>query len=189
MEKSEAVLVRTQVMLGAHLVRGNRRARITEVEAYNGPSDPGSHAFRGLTERNRALFAAEGTAYVYLCYGVHWMLNVALLDDGVPGAALIRAATPLEGIEEMQRLRPLAKTSNALLAGPGRLAAAFQVTAQDYGIDLLSSTSELRIEPADTPRNILATPRIGLAKGKGDDLLWRFVDADLLDWVSHPRLR
>lgn len=84
-------------LLGAHLVRGEKRARIVEVEAYRGIDDPGSHAFRGATPRNEVMFGPPGFAYVYFTYGMHWMLNVSSQNHSVAAAVLLRAGEPLAG--------------------------------------------------------------------------------------------
>jgi DNA-3-methyladenine glycosylase len=178
------VLSGAEHLLGAVLVRGNRRARIVEVEAYRQEDDPGSHAFRGVTPRNQIMFGKAGIAYVYFNYGCHWMLNVVAGEEGNGSAVLIRAAEPLAGLEEFRALRPKAKNDYDLLSGPGKLAAAFEITKKDYGIDLFDSHSDLRIEAGTAPTKILQGVRIGLAKGKGEEIPWRFVDGHALRFVS-----
>jgi DNA-3-methyladenine glycosylase len=178
------VLAGAEQLLGAVLIRGNRRARIVEVEAYRQEDDPGSHAFRGLTPRNQIMFGKAGFAYVYFNYGCHWMLNVVAHDEGSGAAVLIRAAEPLAGLEEFRALRPKAKHDYDLLSGPGKLAAAFEITKKDYGIDLFDPHSDLRIEAGPAPTKILRTTRIGLAAGKGEEIPWRFLDGHALKYVS-----
>jgi len=179
------VLHASTALLGAVLVRGNRRARIVETEAYRA-DDPGSHAFHGRTPRNDIMFGPPGFAYVYFNYGVHWMLNVTAHPSEDAAAILIRAAQPLEGLDEMFALRPRARKPEDLLSGPGKLAAAFDITGEDYGINLFDPSSSLRIEPGRAPTKILSGVRIGLAEGKGHELPWRFVDGDALQWISKP---
>jgi len=179
------VLTACEALLGSHLVRGSRRARIVEVEAYRS-DDPGSHAFRGKTKRNAVMFGVPGRAYVYFNYGVHWMLNVTAHEEGNAAAILVRAAEPMEGLDLMRARRPRAKRDEDLLSGPGKLAAAFDITGVDNGIDLLDLASELRIEPGLPVGRVLSGLRIGLAEGKGKDLPWRFVDAKSLRWISRP---
>lgn len=183
---NEDVLAAAPLLLGAILVRGNRKARLVEVEAYRAEGDAGSHAYRGPTPRNRVMFARPGLAYVYFNYGCHWMLNVVAHPEGQAAAILVRAAEPLEGLEEFRSIRPKAKRDWDLLSGPGKLAAAFEIDAKDYGIDLFDPNSSLRLEPGSPPRDILTDVRVGLASGKGDQLPWRFVDSHALRFVSKP---
>ena len=180
----EDVLVASQRLLGCILIRGERRAKIIEVEAYRAEGDAGSHAFRGPTPRNQAMYGPPGHAYVYFNYGCHWMLNVVAHQEGCAAAILVRAAKPLQGLELMKQHRPKAKHDWDLLSGPGKLAAAFEITHRDYGIDLLSPHSDLRIEPGSPVAQMAITPRIGLAKGKGDDLPWRFIDSQEPKYLS-----
>lgn len=173
-------------VLGCCLVCRGLKARIVEVEAYRSAGDPGSHAFRGPTARNRSMFAAPGTAYLYFTYGNHWMLNVSAEPEGKGGALLIRAAVPLAGQVEMALRRPKARRERDLLNGPGKLAAAFGLDRSYDGVDLLDASAPLRLVPGRPVSRILVGPRVGLAAGKGDRFLWRFVDADERAWVSRP---
>lgn len=174
------------VLLGWQLVRGNRRARIVEVEAYRGADDPGCHAFYGRTPRTEVMFGRAGLAYVYFTYGMHWMLNVTAGKEGDASAILIRAAEPLAGIETMFELRAKASRAEDLLSGPAKLAEAFSVTRSNYGASLLDPQGDLRLEPGTAVQAVASGTRIGLAIGKGDALPWRFADADALRWVSRP---
>ena len=173
-------------LLGTQLVRGKKRARIVEVEAYRGLDDPGSHAFRGPTPRNEVMFGPPGRAYVYFTYGMHWMLNVTTQHHGIGAAVLIRAAEPLNGVDEMRRNRPKAYKKEDLLSGPAKICAAFEIDRAQNGTNLFHKTG-LRIEKGDQPVQILHGTRIGLAAGKGDNHLWRFVDGAALRWVSTPK--
>src|SRR5436190_19380488 len=117
-------------LLGKILVRRQGRklltGRIVEVEAYLGTDDPAAHASIGKTLRNAVLFGPPGYAYVYFIYGNHYCLNVSCLPDGTPGGILFRALEPLQGTEEMFKLRGIEPASELkrLTSGPGRLAAA-----------------------------------------------------------------
>lgn len=182
----EDVLLAAPALLGCFLVKGSLKARIVEVEAYRGFEDPGSHAYRGRTERNAVMFGRPGLAYVYFTYGIHWMLNVTAFQEGVAGAVLIRAAEPLEGLDAMYSRRPLAKRDEDLLSGPAKLTAAFGIDRSANGTDLFSEESELRLLPRESEPDYVTGTRIGLQKGKGDDLLWRFCDVDSLRWLSKP---
>lgn len=182
----ENVLEAAPALLGSILVRGELRARIVEVEAYRTPDDPGCHAHRGQTPRNRAMFGEPGMAYIYFTYGNHWMLNVAAHEPGNAAAVLIRAAEPLSGHETFYARRPKAKRDEDLLSGPGKLAAAFAIDAALYGIDLFDLSSELHIEPDKPIHNVLVGTRIGLTPGFGDTYPWRFCDGDRQRWISRP---
>lgn len=128
------------------------------------------------------MWGEPGRAYVYLNYGMHWMLNVSAHDLERAAAVLIRAAVPLEGLDAFRALRP-GISDDELLRGPGKLCRAFGITREDDGSDLLDPDAELRIEAGETAP-IVAGPRIGIAVGQ--DLPWRFADASRLRWVSKP---
>lgn len=180
------VLLASPAILGWELVRGNLRARIVEVEAYR-HDDPACHAFGKTKMKNMALYARAGLAYVYFNYGNHWMLNIVAHGEGEAAAILIRAAKPLSGQEEMFERRPKAAKERDLLSGPGKLAAAFDVSSAQNLIDLLDPTSDLHLEPGEPPAEVITGPRVGIAIGKAHDYPWRFIDADALEWVSRPR--
>jgi DNA-3-methyladenine glycosylase len=112
-------------------------ARIVETEAYLA-GDAASHSFRGKTRRNKVMFGPPGYAYVYLAYGVSYMLNVSSAEEGAGEAVLIRAAEPLAGLEAMRRLRADAPARD-LLRGPGRLAKALDIDRRLDGVDLCSA--------------------------------------------------
>ena len=141
---------------------------ITETEAYGAEDDPASHAFRGMTERNRAMFGMAGCAYVYFIYGMHYCLN-AVARDGADkaGAVLIRAIDPMEGVEIMQKRRN-ART-RGLADGPAKLAQALNVTKSQYGMDL-TARGGLYICSGETPKKIAAGPRVGVR----DTREWNF---------------
>jgi DNA-3-methyladenine glycosylase len=168
-------------LLGCLLVHvledGTRLAgRIVEVEAYLGQGvDPGSHAFRRCTPRNRAMFGPPGRLYVYRTMGLHVCANVVCEPEGSAAAVLLRAVEPLEGLDEM-RARRGRDRPRELASGPGRLTAAFGILMDHYGQGI--TRGRLRIEPAkallESP--ILVGPRIGLSNGT--DLPYRFFLAD-----------
>lgn len=180
------VVAAARALLGCHLVGGGLKARIVEAEAYRGFDDPGSHAYRGKTQRNWVMFARPGLAYVYFTYGMHWMLNVSALPEGVAGAVLIRAAEPLEGLEAMFARRRAARRVEDLLSGPAKLTEAFGIGREQNGLDLFDPRSPLRLTEGDSVPEAVAAPRVGLQKGKGDDLPWRFCDASAARWISRP---
>lgn len=181
-------------LLGKVLVRdcGKLRlaARIVEVEAYLGTSDPAAHAAAGNTPRNSVLFGPPGYAYVYFIYGNHYCLNVSCEREGKAGSVLFRALEPLLGMEQMARSRgipvPDPRHLSRLTSGPGRLAQAFGITrARDNGRDLTSPASGLWIG-ADSfhAMNIQITPRIGITKAATQPL--RFILAGN-PCLSHAR--
>ena len=161
-------------LLGKVLVRNSKglplSARIVEVEAYLGESDPAAHAAAGNTARTSVLFGPPGFAYVYFIYGNHYCLNVSCEREGKAGAVLFRALEPLVGIEAMAHARGITLRSPRdlpkLTSGPGRLAEAFGITRlRDNGCDLTSPRSGLWIGEDDfRPRGIRITPRIGISK-------------------------
>lgn len=174
-------------LLGAVIEMGHAAIQIVEIEAYGGAEDPGSHAYRGVTPRTRGMFETTGHAYVYFTYGNHWMLNVTARPFGEPGALLIRAAIPLRGEERLWPNRPKARRPQDLLSGPGKIAAALGLGRGHDGLDLLSVDSPLRLIPAAEAVPILIGTRIGIAPGKGDEMVRRYVDGSKLEWVSARR--
>lgn len=146
--------------------------RIIETEAYTGPGDPASHAFRGPTPRSRIMFGAAGIAYVYFCYGVHHLLNVVTERDGTAGAVLIRGLEPMEGIDRMIKNRKKA-SKKCLLDGPGKLTQALEITLSLNGWDLTEDRKLYLIEGKTKPgKRIITAPRVGIKNGT--DKLWRF---------------
>lgn len=175
-----------KLLLGCHLILGEFEAQIVETEAYTW-DDPGCHAYQKERMKNMAMYGRAGTAYIYFTYGNHWMLNVVGDQDGVPGAVLIRAAKPIAGIEIMRQNRPRILKDELLLSGPGRLAQAFGIDNRFNSMDMLNPESELRIQARTAPVVVGISPRIGLAKGKGEDLPRRYIDVNLFSWVTkHP---
>lgn len=143
--------------------------RIVEVEAYLGESDEAAHAFAGCTPRNAVLFGPPGHAYVYRSYGLHWCLNVSTLPRGTAGGVLFRALEPLEGLETMLQLAPLAaghRGTAQLLRGPGRLARALEITRACNDLDLTCRGALYLAEGAHDPRSIAVTPRVGITRSR-----------------------
>lgn len=173
-------------VLGCILVAGPCRARIVEVEAYGGESDPASHAWRGPTPRTAVMYGAPGTSYVYFTYGNHWMLNVVARPEGEASAVLIRAAEPLEGLETMSARRPKALRDSDLLSGPGKLCQAFGIDRSFNGLDLFDPASPLTLAEEGPPTAIAVDVRIGIAVGRGELEPLRFVDAGRVSWASKP---
>lgn len=147
---------------------------ITETEAYAGVTDRASHAFGGRrTERNEPMYARGGTAYVYLCYGIHHLFNVVTHQEDVPHAVLIRGIHPTTGQGIIQRRRAPARPTTQ---GPGTLTTALGIRVHHSGIDLLEGP--IAIEDVgitfDEP-DILVGPRIGVDHAGPDATLpYRF---------------
>lgn len=142
--------------------------RIVEVEAYLGVGDdPASHAHRGETPRNSAMFGPPGNLYVYRSHGIHLCANIVCENEGSAAAVLLRAIEPLEGIDRLLRNRNLAPDANPKLiaSGPGRLTQAFNIRHDQNGRSALRGPISLRNPPPDTPRDPpIACPRIGITK-------------------------
>jgi DNA-3-methyladenine glycosylase len=167
-------------LLGKKLVRYTNNTRlvgkIVEVEAYRGSDDPGSHAYRGMTPRNRLMFRKGGFAYVYFTYGMHYCFNVVTERQNAPGAVLVRALEPLNGIETMRKNRGNKNLLN-LTNGPAKLTEAMSITKKQNGLDLARSKELFICEP-NVKENfeIVTTKRIGIKVGV--DKLWRFCIKD-----------
>ena len=161
-------------LVGAYLVHrladGSRLVgRIVEVEAYlGGGRDPGSHAHRGPTPRNRVMFGPPGRLYVYRSYGIHTCANVVCEPEGRAAAVLLRALEPVEGCVRMhaQRGLPRDAPTREIANGPGKLCRALGITLEHYGCSLLRGSLSLRHPAAGDPGLEVATSRrIGLRRG------------------------
>lgn len=137
-------------------------ARIVETEAYLA-GDAASHAFRGPTPRNKVMFGPPGYAYVYLAYGVSFMLNVTGAEEGAGEAVLIRAAEPLTGLDAMKRHRGDVPMRD-LLRGPGRLAKAFDIDRSLDGADLCSAGALWLASDGVIASDIGVSVRIGITR-------------------------
>ena len=165
------VLEVAPLLLGAVLRHGDVACRLTEVEAYDGFHDPGSHAYRGRTPRNAVMFGPAGHLYVYFTYGMHWCANVVCGVEGVASAVLLRAGEIVEGHETARARRTAARTDRDLARGPARLCQALAIGRDQNGHDLTSVP--LTLEPASAPPRAVRTgPRVGLRDAA--DRPWRF---------------
>ncbi len=174
-------------LLGCHLVRGSVVLRITEVEAYLGSEDSASHARFGRTSRNAPMWEAGGLAYVYLCYGIQWMLNVGADEEGRGSAILIRACEPVTGLPVIKRRRSMDASGPVLLAGPGKVAQALGVDGSFSGRPLFE-VGGLELRQGEAPKAILSGPRVGIdyaAEGDRAARL-RFALAGT-KWVTVPK--
>lgn len=158
-------------LLGAVLRSGEVAVRLTEVEAYAGTRDPGSHACRGRTPRTAVMFGPAGHAYVYFTYGMHWCLNVVTGPEGTASAVLLRAGQVIDGLD-LARARRAGASDRDLCRGPARLCRALQVDGRLGGCDLLDPTSPLQLDLGTPPPAVATGPRVGLSAGA--DLPWRF---------------
>ena len=175
-----------KALLGCLLVKGDMSAQIVETEAYTW-DDPGCHAYKKEHMKNMAMYGEPGPAYVYFTYGNHWMINVVADQTGRAGAVLIRGALPLVGLELFRSNRPLISKDRELMSGPGRLTQAFGIDEQYNTIDLLATSSPVKIVESNYEPEVGVTRRIGIAPGKGDELMRRYVDRKLIEWVTrHP---
>jgi DNA-3-methyladenine glycosylase len=158
-------------LLGSVLRHGDAAVRITEVEAYDGANDPGSHAFRGRTARNEVMFGPAGRLYVYFTYGMHHCCNVVCGDEGSASAVLLRAGEVVRGADAVRDRRPRS-TERDLARGPARLCQALGIDLSHNGTDL--TTGDLVLEPGDTPDpdSVQTGPRVGLREAA--DRPWRF---------------
>jgi len=156
-------------------------ARVVEVEAYR-QDDPACHAYRRRTARNDPLWGPAGHAYVYRSYGVHWCFNVSTGTDGVAQGCLIRAASPLRGLELM-RARRAGAPDQELLRGPAKLCAAYDLTGAHSGRDLCDGGPVAIHDDGERPE-IVAGPRVGVSLAA--DVPWRFHVAGSR-WVSAYR--
>jgi DNA-3-methyladenine glycosylase len=175
---------------------GTVAVRLTEVEAYDGPNDPGSHAYRGQTARNTVMFGPPGFLYVYFTYGMHFCMNISAGPDGQPSAVLLRAGEVIEGVDLARARRgatPPGATANSvsssgtasgspagrripdrdLARGPARLCVALGIDRGANGTDLLSRTSAVQLLGGPGfDGEPLTGPRVGLREAA--DWPWRF---------------
>ncbi len=156
-------------LIGKVLVHDRRGVRtsgiIVEVEAYIGESDPACHAAPGPTKRNAPLYGPPGFAYVYLNYGIHWLVNAVTEAKGSPAAVLIRALEPLEGLETMRRRRKRRVPDHDLCRGPGNLTVAMGITRAQNREDLCGRRLYIEDRGLPAPREISWGPRIGITVG------------------------
>ena len=143
-------------LVGKVLVCGDKRLRISETEAYCGESDTACHAHKGRTKRTEVLYAEAGTVYVYLCYGMHWMLNIVTGEENEPEAVLIRACCEA--------------------AGPGKLTKALGITGE-FNRQHICRQDALFIEDDGFACEVATGKRVGIgyASQEDQDKLWRFI--------------
>jgi len=177
------VVVVARELLGKVLRHGDVALRITETEAYRWPDDTACHARSGRTARNEAIWGPPGRAYVYLCYGLHHMLNIVTGRDGEAAAVLVRACEPVRGLAIVRRRRG-GKDGPVLLTGPGKVAQALALDTS-FSHHPLHRRGGLTVEDAPAPTGVLTGTRIGIdyALPEHRALPWRFAVADS-PWVT-----
>ncbi|MBI5928511.1 MAG: DNA-3-methyladenine glycosylase [Chloroflexi bacterium] len=172
-------------LLGARLVRridGQQVAGlIVETEAYTGVNDLASHGRLKRTPRNLPMYEKPGHAYVYLTYGMHWLLNVACEPEGHPAAVLLRAIEPIEGLDVMASRRPN-RPAKEWTSGPARLTLAIGVDGKQNRVDMTGQEAGLWIEAGSPVEDakVSTGPRIGLGKRVPEpwfSMAWRW-------WIS-----
>lgn len=150
---------------------------IVETEAYAGAVDKASHAYGNRrTKRTEVMYSNGGTAYVYLCYGIHHLFNVVTNTVDIPHAILIRAIEPLDGLEYMLKRRQKKKLDPTLTSGPGALSMALGIHTRHTGLSL--NGPEIFIEDRGikiAKKDIVVSTRVGVAYAQGDAYLpYRF---------------
>ncbi|MGL5817374.1 MAG: DNA-3-methyladenine glycosylase [Phycicoccus sp.] len=172
------VLEVAPALLGCRLVHAGVTVRLTEVEAYAGEDDPGSHAFRGRTPRTEVMFGRAGHLYVYFTYGMHWCANVVTGVEERASAVLLRAGEVVDGVDLARQRRPGASDRD-LARGPARLARSVALGRSENGLDLVAPDASAWLEVPDdapSPSLVRTGPRVGVSGpgGDGDRHPWRF---------------
>ena len=161
------------LLLGAIVHGRGVSVRLTEVEAYLGEVDPGSHAFRGKTARNAVMYGEPGHLYTYFTYGMHVCANVVCSPDGTATAVLLRAGEVVDGLEIARERRTTSRTDADLARGPARLVVALGVVLGDNGADL--EDGDITLELASSDVAYQQGPRTGVSGAGGTtEYPWRF---------------
>lgn len=164
-------------LLGTQLSRyspdGTVTVEITEVEAYSGETDPASHAYRGLTERNRVMFGEAGHLYVYFTYGMHWCANIVTGEPGQGWGLLLRAGRVVDGVTLARDRRGPRVSDRNLARGPACVAQALGIDQALGGADVFAGSPLMlkRGRPV-AARDIATGPRVGVRLAA--DVPWRF---------------
>lgn len=174
-------LVCARELIGTELVWGKCSGLIVETEAYLTLNDEACHTFtrpstRAFVERNEA-----GAIYIYMNYGVHWMLNLLVKGGDRTGLILIRALEPRRGLSAMRTRRGVEELRR-LCSGPGKLAQALDITKRHHELSICSDARHCLLPRSETVR-VTADPRIGISRSK--DFPWRFTLRDS-EFVSRP---
>ena len=176
------VLTVAPALLGATVSHAGVTVRLTEVEAYAGESDPGSHAFRGPTPRTAVMFGRAGHLYVYFTYGMHWCANIVCGDEGAASAVLLRAGEVVDG-EDVAAGRREGIRRRDWARGPARLATTLALAGAHTGLDACADDSDVVLRAPSVCVDLSSVrtgPRVGVsgAGGDGDAHPWRFWLAD-----------
>ena len=170
-------------LLGKYLItnfKGQKTVgKITETEAYRAPDDKACHAYNNRkTERTKIMFEEGGTAYVYLCYGIHHLFNVVTAEAETAHAVLIRGLEPIENIDLMLERRKMKTLKPQLTSGPGVLSKALGIRTEHTGLSLTHENSQIWIEDRGDfidEKNIIASSRVGVGYAEECALWdWRF---------------
>jgi DNA-3-methyladenine glycosylase len=170
-------------LLGCVVHHSGVSLRLTEVEAYAGTADPGSHAFRGPTPRTRVMFGEAGHLYVYFTYGMHWCANLVCGPDGGASAVLLRAGEVVRGAE-IAAERRAGVVPRDWARGPARLTTTLAIGKDHDGDDVCGRSARVSVEPPEKPLDpalIRTGPRVGVSGPGGDGTAypWRFwIDAE-----------
>ena len=174
-----------QDLLGKYLIHNSPEStiigKIVETEAYIGPHDLASHAYKGRrTKRTEIQFGRGGFVYIYQIYGKYYCFNVVTQKNGMPEVVLIRALEPIEELELMAKRREIPKLTGInlknLTNGPAKLCCAMGIDKSLYGVDLLGSTLFITSPYPEQEIEIVATPRINIDyAGEAKHYPWRFV--------------
>lgn len=166
-------------LLGSYLIRTIKGqkiiCRIVETEAYD-QSDPASHSYKGITERNSVMFGPAGYAYVYFTYGMHHCLNIVVGPKGHGSAVLIRAVEPLSSLETIKANRNAISDIFMLTNGPGKLCQALVIDRSFNGHNLTDKPLQLILQPKLNRQDIISSKRVGISQAKNK--LWRFYIKD-----------
>ncbi len=161
------------LLLGAVIHGRGVSVRLTEVEAYLGEVDPGSHAFRGPTPRNRVMYGEPGHLYTYFTYGMHVCANVVCSPAGTATAVLLRAGEVVDGLDVARQRRTTSRADADLARGPARLVVALGIELADNGLDL--ETGDVTLELAGERSSFHQGPRTGVSgPGGTSEYPWRF---------------
>lgn len=172
---ADEVATTARTLLGWTVAANGVRVRLTEVEAYTGTGDdPASHAHRGRTARNAALFGPAGTVYQYHAFGMHWCMNIVCGREGDAAGVLLRAGEVVDGVELARQRRDGARDRD-LARGPGRLVTALGLAGRALGTSAVDGSGPVRLTPPlrpVDPAQIACGPRVGVTSAQ--DLAWRF---------------